>query len=183
MRPKGFLTLARVVRTDGRPFSTQDAVDSGLVRPVGHSPHEWGIERHEIPLGWNNFTDSGRQALAYAFGFRRPIVNFVCTQFGIGTGTTPAAVTDTSLESPLTFYDSNSDTVADSQLKPVGKASFPSPFIVDFEIPIASTEANGHLITEFGLFSGNGTFLARYVGLGYQKTNDLAPTFIYRIRL
>lgn len=188
MRPKGYLTISKFTRPDGSILSTQDAVDQGLFTPTLVAPKSWGIQKHEIPLGQNLFTDEGRQVIAYAFGFRSPIANYVCTQFGIGTGTTAPKVTDVALESPLTFYDSNSDTVADSLYKPIAQASFPYPFIVDIEMALAYTEANGYLITELGLFTGSSggggnTLLARKVILGYNKDESLAPSFIWRIRM
>lgn len=189
MRPQGFLTLAKLVRPDGTEVSTQDAVDAGLVVPFdGKAPKDWGIAKHEIPLGYNNFTNEGRQAIVYAVGFRRPIIDFVCTQFGIGTGTRPTKTTDVALESALTFYDSNGDTTPDSMLKPVTKVTFPYPFVMDVEISLGFTEANGYLLTEFALFTGSsgvgagGTMLSRQVNLGYNKTSSLAPSFIYRQR-
>jgi hypothetical protein len=94
MRPQGFVTISKLTRPDGREVSTQEAVDKGLIKPLARKPSGWGIQKHEIPLGHNLFTDEGRQTMAYAFGFRSPIVNYVCTQFGIGTGTTPPKVTD-----------------------------------------------------------------------------------------
>ncbi len=187
MRPKGFLTISKLTRADGRVISTQDAVDQGLITPQCRTPRGWGIEKHEIPLGFNLFTDEGRQTLAYAFGFRSPIANYVCTQFGIGTGTTPPKVTDVALETPLTFYDSNSDSVPDSQYKPISKASYPYPFIVDIQMDLAYSEANGYLITEFGLFTGSSggggnVLLARKVVLGYNKQSSLSPSYQWRLR-
>ena len=187
MRPKGFVTISKLTRPDGRDLSTQDAVDQGLVVPCGKKPSGWGIPKHEIPLGFNLFTDEGRQMVAYAFGFRSPIVNYVCTQFGIGTGTTAPKVTDVALEAPLTFYDSDSDLIPDSQYKPISKASFPYPFIVDIEMPLAFSEANTYLITELGLFTGSSggggnILLARKVILGYNKDSSLAPTLVWRLR-
>jgi|TARA_R110000868_G_scaffold18096_5_gene78445 hypothetical protein len=187
MRPQGFVTISKLTRPDGREISTQEAVDKGLIKALAKKPSGWGIQKHEIPLGHNLFTDEGRQTMAYAFGFRSPIVNYVCTQFGIGTGTTPPKVTDVTLESPLTFYDSDSSGTPDSQYKPISKASFPYPFIVDIELPLAYSEANTQLITELGLFTGSSggggnTLLARKVILGYNKDSSLAPTFVWRLR-
>ena len=96
-------------------------------------------------------------------------------------------MTDVTLESPLTFYDSDSSGTPDSQYKPISKASFPYPFIVDIELPLAYSEANTQLITELGLFTGSSggggnTLLARKVILGYNKDSSLAPTFVWRLR-
>lgn len=188
MRPQGFVTISKLTRPDGCNVSTQEAVDKGLIIDKGcRLPRGWGIPKHEIPLGYNLFTDEGRQMLAYSFGFRSPIVNYVCTQFGIGTGNTTPKVTDVALASPLTFYDSNGDSTPDSQYKPISKASFPYPFIVDIEMPLAYSEANSQLITELGLFTGSSggggnTLLARKVILGYNKDSSLAPTFVWRLR-
>lgn len=188
MRPLGFVTISKLTRPDGREVSTQEAIDRGLIIDGGHrAPKGWGIQKHEIPLGHNLFTDEGRQMMAYAFGFRSPIVNYVCTQFGIGTGTVTPKVTDVALESPLTFYDSNGDSTPDSQYKPISQASFPYPFIVDIEMPLAYSEANSQLITELGLFTGSSggggnTLLARKVILGFNKDSSLAPTFVWRLR-
>ena len=48
---------------------------------------------------------------------------------------------------------------------------------------IAVGDANGYLLTEFGLFSGNDTLLARKVrSVGINTTSDFSPTLTWRIR-
>jgi hypothetical protein len=189
MRPKGYLTLKHFLQEDGSPLSVQDAIDRGVIADTGlRAPASWKFDKTCLPLGKNLFVDQGRQMLAYAFGFRSPISNFVCTQFGIGTGSNPPAVTDVALQSPLTFYDPLGGTSPTSTVKPITKASFPYPFIIDIEMTLAYSEANGQLITEFGLFTGSSggggsTLLARKVVLGYNKNSALSPVFVWRIRM
>lgn len=189
---EGYLAITGAIDSQGERISTRRAFDRGWLKLHGPkivAPTAWNFnEKTDIPLGPNMFTDQGRQVLVYAFGFRSPIINYVCTQFGIGTGTTPAKVTDTVLESPLTFYDSNADLTADSQLKPLSRVSFSVPFHIDFELTLGTTEANGYLITELGLFtgtdgSGGNTLVARKITTGVSKSNSIAPIFTWRMRI
>lgn len=172
---KGLLSVTKVLLADGKEISTQRAVELGWIIPSGTRPRGWGLTREEVPLGHNLFLDNGRQLLAFAFGERSPISNFTCKKFGLGTGTTPPKVIDVGLESPLSFF-------AGSQTKPISAIDFSIPFVARVEFAIAATEANGFLITEMGLFSGNDTLLARRVHVGINKTSDFSPVLGWRIR-
>jgi hypothetical protein len=181
---KGFLTLSSL-KFNGRDISTQDAVDRGLVIP-GSSPKGWCIEKHEIPFGENLAVDNSRQFLAYLFGNRTPAGSYVCSQFGIGTGTGPSTVSSTNLQSPVAFY--NPGTLPLLYTKPVDSIDFPAPYIARVQITLGSTEANGLLITEFGLYavdmsSAVPTLLCRKVQTpGVSKNSSLSPTFQWRVR-
>ena len=60
---------------------------------------------------------------------------------------------------------------------------FLTPFVVRVSYQIAIGDANGYLITERGLLSGNGTLFARHVSsAGINKTSDFSPTLTWRIR-
>lgn len=185
---EGFLSVASVF-VNGRPITTQEAIDRGMFIPV-RRPSGWGLAKHEIPLGRNLFVNSGRQSLAYAFGFRSPIVNYVCTEFGIGTGTTPPQASNTGLETPLKFYSTpgnSNPSVPDSFFKPITSTTWTEPFVSATTITVAADEANGYTITELGLFSGtDGTggqmLLARKTIPGYVKTSASSFSFVWRIR-
>lgn len=183
MRPRGFVSIKSIQTADGKPMSTQQAVDYGIVKPQGQSPPGWGIDRTEIPLGWNMWVDSGRQLLTYALGFRSPISHFVCTKFAVGTGTTAPAVADTSLEEAILLTDTNADLTLDSPYKAIGAATFPSPFIIHIEMPLAVGDANGKLITELGLFSEDESIFARKTILGIDKQSDFGTVLIWRLRM
>src|SRR5574337_100444 len=122
-RPKGILTVSGVKLADGKVITTQQAVDYGWIKPVMGTFAGWGLERHEVPLGENLFVDQGRQIVAYAFGFRSPISSYTVQRFGVGSGTTPARVTDVALESPIVL---NTGTTT----KPIDAVDFLSPFVV-----------------------------------------------------
>src|ERR1044071_1905527 len=98
MRPKGFLSVKNVTLADGKVISNQQAVDYGWFRPGTVLPG-WDLAKEEIPLGPNLWSDNGRQLLAYCFGFKSPVSDFVCANFGVGTGTTAPTVVDVALES------------------------------------------------------------------------------------
>lgn len=175
-RPQGFLSISKVTLADGRTVSTQKAVDYGWIRPAaGRAPAGWGLERHEIPVGKNLFVDQGRQLMAYAFGFRAPISDYVCQKFGVGTGLTVARVTDVSLESAI--------DLGGSTTKAIDFVDYINPYVCRVTFTLSVSEANGYLISEMGLFSGNDALMARKVqAVSINKTSDFAPTFTWRVR-
>lgn len=83
------------------------------------------------------------------------------TYFAIGTGTTPASADDTALQNEV-FRK----TVTEIQRTTSG---------VLFRCYVSTTEANGHNISEFGLFNADsgGTMLCRRVFSAIPKTNDM----------
>ena len=175
-RPRGIVTISKVLLADGRELSTQQAVDYGWICAPYSQPVGWGLERHEVPIGTNLFLDQGRQVMAFAFGFRSPIVNYTVQKFGVGTGLTPARVTDVALEAPITL--SNGQTTA-----PIDAVDFLSPFVVRVAFTLGINDANGYLISEMGLFSGGDALIARKVrAVSISKTSDYAPTLTWRIR-
>jgi hypothetical protein len=177
MRPKGLVTISKITLADGTELPTWKAVEYGwIAKPEGRQPTGWGLERHEIPLGENLFVDQGRQLVAYAFGFRSPVQNYVCANFGVGTGTTAAKVTDVSLEAPITL--SNGQTV-----KAVDTIDFLSPFTVRVGFTLSVNDANGYIISEQGLFSGSNALFCRKIrSVSINKTSDFASTLTWRIR-
>ena len=178
MRPKGLITVSGITTADGKTIPLQKAVEYGWIKPAsGRSPSGWGLPKEEVSLGENLFLDQGRQLLAFCFGFRAPISDYTCQQFSVGTGTTTPAVTDVALESPI-YLESAASTQA-----PILGVDFLTPFVVRVSYQIAISDANGYLITELGLLSGNGTLFARHVSAaGINKTSDFSPTLTWRIR-
>lgn len=175
-RPKGILTISGIALADGRKLSTQQAVDYGWIAPVRGAFAGWGLERHEVPLGENLFVDQGRQIVAFAFGFRSPISNYTVQRFGVGTGLTPAKVTDVALQAPVTLNNG-------STTKEVDAVDFLSPFVVRVAFTLANDDANGYILSEMGLFSGGEALIARKVrAVSINKTSDFSPTLTWRIR-
>jgi hypothetical protein len=177
LRPKGIVSVTRITMADGSEMPLSKACDHGLISPI-RAPAGWGISSDEACLGKNLFVDNGRQLLAYCFGFRAPISNYSCQNFGVGTGTNPAQVTDVALESPIGLASQSGATTA-----PITTMDFLTAFVIRVGFTIATGDANGYLLTEFGLFSGNNTLFARFVNnVGVNKTSDFSPTFSWRIR-
>ena len=175
-RPKGIVTISKVLLADGREISTQQAIDYGWICSPARQTAGWGLERHEVPLGENLFLDQGRQVLAYAFGFRSPIQNYTVQQFGVGTGLNPARVTDVALESPITLSSGQTTKAIDS-------VDFLSPFVVRVSFTLGLTDANGYIISELGLFSGGGALMARRVrAVSINKTSDYSSVLSWRVR-
>lgn len=182
-RPEGFVTVKSITDSRGRPISAQKAIHDGIVTPGRKIPDWLTLDRGEIPLGKNLFLDSGRQLLAFAFGFASPISNFVCKKFAVGTGTTAPNVGDTALEAPINLTDTNSDTVLDSPFKAIGAVTWPAPFIVHVEMPLGLSDANGYLISELGLFSEDETIFSRLIMLGkINKDSSQSMVLTWRIR-
>jgi hypothetical protein len=178
MRAKGLVTVSGITTADGKTIPLQKAVEYGWIKPAsGRSPSGWGLPKEEVSLGENLFLDQGRQLLCYCFGFRGPFADFAVGQFAVGTGTTAPAVTDVALESPIYLSSVTSITA------PILGVDFLTPFVVRVSYQIAIGDANGYLITERGLYSGNGTLFARHVSsAGINKTSDFSPTLTWRIR-
>lgn len=175
-RPKGILTISGIKLADGKSLSTQRAVDYGWIAPVRGQFTGWGLERHEVPLGENLFVDQGRQIVAYAFGFRSPISNYTVQRFGVGTGLTPAKVTDVALQTPVVLNNG-------STTKEIDAVDFLSPFVVRVAFTLANDDANGYILSEMGLFSGGEALIARKVrAVSINKTSDFSPTLTWRIR-
>ena len=163
MRPQGIVTVSKIVDSFGKVIPLERAIRYGWIQP--------GAE--EAP---NLFVDQGRQLLAYAFAFRSPIQNFVCQNFGVGTGTRPAKTTDVALQSPVALASA-------AYTGPLDSIDFLSAFTVRAAFTLGLADANGSLITEMGLFSGNNTLIARRVRtVGINKTSDFAPTLTWRLR-
>ena len=179
MRAEGLVTFSGIVRSDGKPCTTQEAVDFGwIVAPQGRKPRGWGLDRHEVPLGKNLFLDQGRQLLAYCWSGRSPLSNYFVQKFGVGTGTTAPATTDVALENPI-YFDPPTNSIITQAIDGI---DFPSAFVARVEFTLGSGDANGYLITEMGLYSGDDTLVARRTNIGVNKTSDFAPTFTWRVR-
>jgi hypothetical protein len=172
--PKGFVSVVGVHDGDGKHIPLQRAVDLGWIKP-GKAQTGWGLSRDEIPLGPNLFVDNGRQLMTYLFGGRAPVSNYFCQRFGMGTGTTPAAVTDLALESSIDFGGGVYTKLIDS-------VDFTAPYIARVSFTIGAGEGNGYLITEFGLFTSANTLFARLLTPGLSKVSDFRPTYLWRLR-
>jgi hypothetical protein len=172
-RPTGALSITRITGSDGKLVTVKDAIRYGWLQLDSHLCPE----SYEDLGGPNLFVDTGRQLMAYLIGDKGPTSDYACKKFGVGTGTTPPRVTDVALASPLGFYGGGLVT-----LKPVDAVDFPAPFVVRVEFTLAAGEANGYLLTEMGLFSGNGILISRRVHAGINKTSDFAPTLGWRFR-
>jgi hypothetical protein len=183
---EGFLTVGSIKLADGKIMTTQRAVELGWIIPASCKPAGWDFAKEEVPLGYNTMVDNGRQLLAFLFGGRTPSGSYTCSRFGIGTGTTASDVSFTDLEAPVNFFnDGISSTLLPT--KPINGVDFPVPFVARVEFGLDTGEANGLLITEFGLYASDlggagNTLLARKTETGTQKNSDFAPTFIWRVR-
>ncbi len=163
MRPQGLVTVSKIVDSNGKIVPLERAIRYGWI--------ERGAES-----GPNLFVDQGRQLLAYAFAFRSPIQNFVCQKFGVGTGTRPAKTTDVALQAPVRLASA-------AFTGPLDSIDFLSAFVVRAAFTLGLNDANGSLITEMGLLSGNDTLIARRVRtVGINKTSDFSPTLTWRLR-
>jgi hypothetical protein len=177
MKPEGLITVSGITLADGSQLPTQKAVDYGWIAPAaGRQPRGWGLERHELVVGTNLFLDQGRQILCYCFGFRSPISNYTIQNFGVGTGLTPAKVTDVALQAPVTLSNGQITKAIDS-------IDFISPFTLRVAFTLGVNDANGYILSEMGLFSGGLALIARKVrAVSVNKTSDFAPAFVWRCR-
>ena len=170
-RPRGDVEIARIVDRHGKVITPDEAVKRGWIVPKSNP-----LLKPYIDDSRNLFLDQGRQIVAYAFGFRSPIANYTVQNFGVGTGLTPAKVTDVALQAPVTLSTG-------STTKPIDAVDFLSPFVVRVAFTLANNDANGYILSEMGLFSGGGALIARKVrSVSINKTSDFSPTLTWRIR-
>ena len=170
-RPQGDVSIDRIVDGFGKVISVEQAVKYGWLKPgIGAvCPYTETDTR-------NLFVDQGRQLLAYCFGFRAPLYNYTCQNFGVGTGVTAANVTDVALEAPITL--SNGQIT-----KAVDMIDFLSAFVVRVSMTLGLADANGYVVSEMGLFSGNNVLIAHKIrSTSINKTSDFAPTLTWRLR-
>lgn len=85
----------------------------------------------------------------------------VVTRIGFGTGSAPAAKTDTQLTDAFTKELSGYELDADN------------PRLLRFTYRLLRSEANGMQITEIGLYTQDGTLVARKVRSAIEKTPDM----------
>lgn len=177
----------------GRRLTPMEALNLGVVKldSGSETPKDWGIQSHEVPLGPNIMVDGGRQFLAYLYGGKTPSNTLCVSQFGIGTGSLAPNVSNTDLQSPISFYDPTLQYAGGTlyPAKPITNVTWPSPFIALVQLDLAQAEANGYLITEWGLYASTGdvvtgsrTLLNRKLEAGFQKDSTASPTFSWRVR-
>lgn len=167
--PKGYVSLKSAIY-DGKLISARQALSLHLVTPDSDGMR---LPEDEIGIGWNTFTSNGLKYLASCWGGRTPVSDYVCTYFGIGSGGSAATVNDTSLVAPITLDNNQTYKAID------GITYDGSTAIVQFTI--GSGDGNGYLISETGLFSGDGTLLARKTGYNINKISSFSPTLLWRI--
>lgn len=174
MSPKGFLYCTGVRDSAGKKIPLAKAVRYGWIRP-GEVPDGFTLPKGAVPIGANLFLDGGRQYAVFALAFRAPAQSFTLQKFGVGTGVRPASATDVALVNPVAF-------VSGLYTKNVDAVTFPAPFTLRAQFTIGANDCNGYLLTEFGLFSGDGTLLVRVVRPGISKSSDFAPELAWEGR-
>jgi hypothetical protein len=100
----------------------------------------------------------------------------VPSRFQIGTGTNTPTVTDTALQTPILAWSGGTD-YKNYNISPTFDTANQK---VTTQAYIASTEANGNTITEFGEFNTDGTPLmtSRAVFTGITKTSAIQAFII-----
>ncbi len=174
MKAQGFLYCTGIKDAEGRQISLEKAIRYGWIKP-GEVPDGFDLPAGAVPIGSNLFVDGGRQYAVYSLAFRAPAQNFTLQQFGVGTGTRAASVTDVALVNPVAFASS-------SIYKNVDAVDFPAPFTMRATFTLGANDCNGYLLTEFGLFAGDNTLLARVVRPGISKSTDFSPTLSHLLR-
>lgn len=171
MRPIiGFLFCTGVKDASGASVPLAQAARLGWIIPErGYD----GIGR--APIGPNLFVDGGRQYAIYSFAFRAPAQDYTIQKFGVGTGTRPPSSTDTALESPVAFQGG-------AFTKAIDSIEFPAPYTMRVIFTLGAGDCNGYLLTEFGLFAGDDTLLARVSRPGINKSSAFAPTLSHELR-
>ena len=115
------------------------------------------------------YTISGMVSLLNR-GYKTTPTYSVPSRFGIGTGTTTVADTDRALETPITSWSGASDFKNFVSGHPIFDEATQEVQVQGY---IASTEANGEVITEYGDFNTDSAPLisSHVVFTGITKTN------------
>jgi len=172
-RPVGDARVTKIVDKFGNNVSLESAVERGWIEYDHASIADTNASERHFQ---NIFTDQGRQLMAYAFGFRPPVENYVCRRFGVGTGLSTPKVTDVVLQAPIVLASGQTTGLIDS-------VDFLTAFVVRVAFTLGISDANGYAISEMGLFSGNNTLIARKVrSTVINKNSEFAPTITWRIR-
>ncbi len=92
----------------------------------------------------------------------------------VGTGTSPASLTDLNLQSGVIISGSSYNKLKTS-------TTYPTSESVTFHFVLTTTEANGNLLTEFALYDDNNTMFSRVVTAGYYKDSTTTLTIEWTI--
>ena len=121
------------------------------------------------------FTKNGFNAMIEK-AFSSTSTKTVPSRFGIGTGTTTPVVTDTALETKIATWSGGSDYKNYVSGFPTFDTANQKVTVQGF---VASTEANGNTITEYGDFNTDGTPIlsSHCVVTGLTKTSAVQIYF------
>lgn len=113
----------------------------------------------------NLIVNLGKKTIARLIGGAGQFVN----KISVGEGTTPAAVTDTTLVNAFT--------------KNIDAVQYPADDKVRFSFSFDSNEANGLSITELGLLNNNNELFSRKVRAAIVKTSAILITGFWTITI
>ena len=140
------------------------------IKPRGEILIKNGVTGEVLIHEKNLVVNTSREILTLLAGAAQ--ANKEITNVKVGTGTTPASLSDTDLMSAViisgtTYYKAKTAT------------TYPSSTSVKFEFELNSTEANDNLLTEFGLFDDDDTLFSRVVTAGTWKDATVTSLLIY----
>lgn len=153
-----------------------------------------GLDDHHIVLGDNLVVNGGRQTVVNLLGGRDwdpgvPNDNWIVKYVRFGSYDQAPRFTDITLSpqpsvSPPFVGGENTIEINNSGdiFKLITAVDWPQPFIARFEIELNLDEANGFLVREMGLFTGNHTMVARKAFVGIAKTSQFGLSFLWRLR-
>lgn len=197
--PQGEI-FVRPFDRDGRPlpdpfviFQNPDSMRGKMIRPF--SPASGDIPAGYISCGDNLVVDSGRQIIANLLGGRgyndtTPVTDWIVSKVSFGIGDEVPRFTDITLSPQpnaglgLSGGENEIEITTGVSKKTIFSVDWPAqqPFIVRFEIVLLPDEANGFLLREMGLWTGNDTLFARKVIAPVSKTGDIGLSWLWRIR-
>jgi len=173
----GFSSVIAVHDAEGKSVKLADAIRYGWITP-GKAVAGFDLTGDEIPLGLNLQLDNFRQYLCYASTYRSPVGSYVLQRFGVGTGVRPPTTADTQLQAQVNLVAQDNPAF---NTKLVDYVAYPSPFYAQIYFTLGVNDANGYLITEAGLYSGDNTLLIRWTIPGIAKDSTFTPTLQHRL--
>ena len=117
----------------------------------------------------NKVVAVGLESVLQLLGNSETVANKAITQIGFGTSNSQPLLSDTGL--------------TDAYIKAIDAVSFPSQLELKIDWSLATSEANGKLISEYGLFHADGVLFARKVRATIDKQSDLSFVGSWTIKL
>lgn len=195
--PTGDVLVRAWDRNTRKPLSGDELISQFRHQSRMLDPQFEEVDGHQfLALADNLVVNKGRQTIANLIGGRDydssvPNSDWMVKFVRFGTYDSAPKFSDLTLSpQPQTgLYTGGENTIpldavsgVPSNAKLISAVDWPQDFLVRFEIELGPDEANGYLVREMGLFTGNDNLFARKTFVGLSKSAAFGLTFLWRVR-